>query len=341
MHPGAVFHEKGPVMTLPSIAIGKEIAAGSPLLMRRLGLDALPAHETLHLPLDRLIVPGAALIERSAKRLVKSIAQVGVLQTPSVTLSTGTGIHDPEATFEVIAGRRRVLAAQLAGLDVIKCEVYEASTPQLASLIMLIENGQRSSAWIKEVEALRRLLDKNIGMTLDDLAACGFDRASLSERLKVAQLPDPLVERVLGGEITRETARKIIRLTHTQQEQIAALAERGEEITVDVVKHALRTQIDAGFAPMQRQLTQPWTIAMGSFASSSPMLSPLTPMPPPENGAAEAVIPPARGSALAQLVADLRRFEQSDDYRSAPFAMRSLTTALIQQAEVGLRTAHA
>jgi ParB/RepB/Spo0J family partition protein len=299
--------------------LSADVQAGEPrdaVLLKRLGVDALPAHKTMYLPIERLIIPGAALIERHAKRLVKSIQRVGILQAPAVMLCTGSDIHDPDATFEVVAGRRRVLAARLAGLPVIKCEVYEASTPQLASLITLIENEQRSAAWVQEVEALRRLIDEGVGMTLDDLAAFGFDRASLCERLKIAQLPEPLVERVLAGQLTRETARKLVRLTRTQQEQIASLAERGEEITVDTVKHALRAQIDAGLAPVQAQLAQTWSIA-----------------PPPSPA-----LSPVPVSALTTLVADLRRFECSDEYRTVPLPVRSLTTALIQQVQVCLRT---
>ena len=320
--------------TLPG---GTEIAATDTLLLRRLGVETLPAHETRYVSLDRLIVPGAEQIARHVHRLVKSITQVGILQTPSVMLCTGTSIHDPEATFEVIAGRRRVLAARLAGLEVAKCEVYEASTPQLASLITLMENEQRSAAWVNVVEALRKLIDEKVGLTIDDLAAFGFDRASLTERLKVAQLPAPLIERVLAGSLNRETARRLIRLTHTQQEQIAALAQRGEEITVDVVKHALRAQIDAGFAPMQEQLAQAWQVTppvRSPAPSHSAPVSPPSPRITPDAGTMSAPT-----SALDRLVADLRRFEQSCEYRSVPPAVRSLTTALIQQAQVCLRAA--
>jgi ParB/RepB/Spo0J family partition protein len=305
------------------------------VLLKRLGIDTLPVHETLYVALERLIIPGAALIERSARRLVKSIERVGILQAPAVMLVQGSDIHAPDATFEVIAGRRRVLAARLAGLQVIKCEVYEASTPQLASLITLIENEQRSAAWVKEVEAIRRLIDEKVGLTLDDLAAFGFDRASLGERLKIAQLPEPLVERVLVGQLTRQTARKLVRLTRTQQEQIASLAERGEEITVDTVKHALRAQIDAGLAPMQAQLAQAWGIAPPLSSASSPMSAhAASANMPPENDNAV----PQTASALVQLVAALHHFEQSDDYRTVPQAVRSLTTALMQQVQVCLRT---
>ncbi len=305
------------------------------LLLKRLGVESLPAHETLYVALERLIIPGVQMIERQAKQLVKSIERVGILQAPAVMLVQGSDIHDPDATFEVIAGRRRVLAARLAGLEVIKCEAYQASTSQLASLITLIENEQRSSAWVKEVEALRKLIDERVGMTLDDLATFGFHRAQLSERLKIAQLPVPLVERVLAGEISRETARKLIRLTRAQQEQIAGLAAQGEDITVDVVKHALRAQIDAGFVPMQAQLAQAWSIAPPPSPALSPVPARAAPANmPPENDHAV----PQAASALMQLIADLRRFEQSDEYRTVPAAVRSLTTALSQQVQVCLRT---
>lgn len=320
-----------------AIPYGKEIAADT-LLMRRFGVETLPSHETRYVHLAHLIVPDAGRIERSARRLMKSIQQVGILQAPTVMLCTGVDIHDPDATFEVIAGRRRVVAARLAGLEVVKCEVYETSTPQLASLITLIENEQRSSAWIKEVEALRKLIDEEVGMTIDDLASLGFDRASLSERLKVAYLPGPLVVQVLAGGITRETARRLIRLTRTQQEQIAQLAERGEEITVSTVKQALRAQIDAGFAPLQGQLAQTWSLTQPPPFVATPADTGLVSL---ENGTD--MIPPnaapsTPGSALATLITDLRRFERSNDYRSAPQAVRSLTTTLLQQVQVYLRT---
>src|SRR5256886_3333678 len=193
-----------------------EVAPANAVLLRRLGLEALPAHETLILPTERLIVSCADNLTRSAKRLVKSIQHVGILQNPSVTVQGGLAMHDAEATYEVIAGRRRVLAARLAGLTVVKCEVYETSTMPLSALLALIENEQRSAAWVREVEALRCLIDEGVGMTLDDLTAFGFDRATLSERLKIAQLPAPLLARVLSGDVNREVARKLARLTQAQ-----------------------------------------------------------------------------------------------------------------------------
>src|SRR5258707_14676802 len=232
----------------------REVTPATAVLWRRLGIEALPAHETMLLPIGRHVVPAAGHLVRCANRLVKSIQHVGILQNPSVVVKAGADIHDTEATFEVIAGRRRVLAACLAGLAVVKCEAYSASTMPLSALLALIENEQRSAAWVREVEALRCLIDEGVGMTLDDLAAFGFDRATLAERLKIAQLPVPLLNRVLAGNVNREVARKLVRLTQAQQERIASLAEAGEEISAEQVNRILRAQINAGLEPIQAAL---------------------------------------------------------------------------------------
>src|SRR6516225_1987584 len=244
------------VTTMPSVLTEQdedihEVNPANAVLLRRLGLETLPEHETMLIPTERLIVSGADQLARSAKRLVKSIQQVGILQNPSVVVQGGCDMHDEEATFEVIAGRRRVLAARLAGLPVVKCEVYATSTLPLSALIALVENEQRSAAWIREVEALCCLIDEGVGMTLDDLATFGFDRATLAERLKIAQLPVPLLNCVLAGRINREVARKLVRLTQAQQERVASLALAGQDITAERVKDILRAQINTGLVPVQ------------------------------------------------------------------------------------------
>src|SRR6266700_3575038 len=199
-------------------------------LMQRLGITALPPHETMLLPLERMVVPGAALLTRSAARLVKSIQKVGLLQAPALVLRSGTTPHDPQATFEVVLGRRRILAARMAGLSVVKCEVYASGTPQLGALLGLIENEQRSAAWIKEIEDLRHLIDEGVGMTLDDLADFGFHRGQLAERLKIARLPDPILTSILAGKVSQEVAKRMARLSPVHQEQVAELAQAWAEL---------------------------------------------------------------------------------------------------------------
>ncbi len=331
----------------------REVNPANAVLLRRLGLETLPAHETLILPTERLIVSGADHLTRSAKRLVKSIQHVGILQNPSVVVQGGSNMHDEEATFEVIAGRRRVLAARLAGLTVVKCEVYAASTMQLSALLALIENEQRSAAWIREVEALHCLIDERIGMTLDDLAAFGFDRTTLAERLKIAQLPTPLLNRILSGNVSREVARKLVRLTQAQQERVASMALAGEEITAEQVKDILRAQINTGLVPVQGALAQGWNTTSSHLPvvpdTLVPDTSPFLAQPRREELAEQIGcldgegMPEACQTAstptMSSLLAALLAFEHCPDYRTAPQAVQTLTQALVQQLRIALRDA--
>lgn len=330
--------------------------------MRRLGIEALPTHETMPLPIERIMVPGAELLARPSKRLVKSIQHVGILQAPSVVLRSGTSMHDPAATFEVITGRRRVLAAACAGLTVIKCEVYATSTPQLSALLALIENEQRSAAWVKEVEDLHRLIDGEVGMTIDDLAAIGFDRATLSERLKIAQLPSPLLNRILAGEVSREVARKLARLTQVQQERIAGLASTGEEITAKRVKDILRAQINAGLVPVQTVLVQGWNAPSSHKAALADPAAPTNLSPhgcltasgceaqaeqvasTGKEAEQESVLEDCsiastslQFSPLSTVLDALHAFEHSPDYQTVPRTIQTLTQALVQQLRIALR----
>jgi ParB-like chromosome segregation protein Spo0J len=309
------------------------------VLLQRLGITALPAHETLVLPITRILVPGEELLARPSQRLVKSIVRVGILQAPAVMLVSGSSLHDEEARFSVVMGRRRILAARSVGLPTVTCEAYETGTPQLSAFLSLIENEQRSAAWVKEVQDLRQLIDDGVGMTLDDLAACGFDRGSLAQRLKIALLPPALLNLIFAGKMNLEVARKIARLNQAQQARVAQLAEDGEEVTAEQVKSVLRAQINSGLAPLQGALAQAWTQA-DAAAAATPMT---------ENGLAHScnadteVMPLQQGSealtprSLASTLVALQSFERQLGSDHALQRMRMLTTALIQELQVTLR----
>ncbi len=308
------------------------------VLLQRLGITALPAHETLVLPIARIFVPGEELLARPSQRLVKSIARVGILQAPAVMLVSGSSLHDEEARFSVVMGRRRILAARSVGLPTVTCEAYETGTPQLSAFLSLIENEQRSAAWVKEVQDLRQLIDEGVGMTLADLAACGFDRGSLAQRLKIALLPPALLNLIFAGKMNLEVARKIARLNQAQQARVAQLAEDGEEITAEQVKSVLRAQINSGLAPLQGALAQAWT--QEDAAGATPMAgdgldhscsADTEVMPPPQG--LEALTP----RSLASMLVALQSFEQQLGSDHALQRMRMLTTALIQELQVTLR----
>lgn len=293
------------------------------VLLARLGIDVFPSHDTRTLSLDHLIVPGASQITPSP-RLVKSIRLFGILQPPSVVLHAGQDEIDPDATFAVIFGRRRVLGARLAGRVETKCEVYESATPQLAAILGLIENEQRSAAWIREVQDLRGLIDDRVGMTVDELVAFGFDRTSLTFRLKLAQLPEALYTAVLAGTLSQVAAKKMMRLTSSQLHHLEEMVLSGEPMTEALVTGMLHVQVNAGLHALP--LDSGGTTLEGETSQREPWTT---------NTAAEDAHPP---STLPSIIALLQGFERGLLPGAATHTVRLLTKALLQELEVASRS---
>lgn len=282
-------------------------------ILSHLGLEALPTHETRWLPLERLEVSERHNVRVPAS-LVQSIKRFGVLQPPSVVRCSPPEEDEEHARYQVIAGRRRTEAARRARLTVLKVEVYAYSTPQLSALLALIENAQRSAAWRKEVADLRLLIEQGVGMTARELEACGFARAGLGERLKMAQLPAPFLDQIVSGTVSLEVARKLVRLTQGQLARVAQVAQE-EPLTADLVKHALKAQISASLSsrPIEFPL---WDAPSVSLMRGGPLTSEEQEAP----------------RSLTELLAALHAFCRSPDYQRVAEA-HLLIEALMQQLE--------
>lgn len=239
-------------------------------LMKRLGIKTPLSYETRHLPIERLIIPGEKLMKTSAGQFQTNIQLVGLLHAPLVVLEQGQGIDDPEATFRVVAGRRRVAGACRAGLTYIECRVYDALSPQMRALIVLSENMHRSPAWVEELKALVELVDEGVGMTDTELAkSLGVPVTRVREQLKLAHLPPPLLSQIFAGKMSLGSAKQLVRLSKTQQAFLASLAELGEEITSELVEQILRRQISTGLAPLQEMLAHQWEEPMPKIAHTN------------------------------------------------------------------------
>lgn len=287
-------------------------------IFHRLGLEALPTHETRWLPLARIQVSAEQKV-RVPTSLVQSIKLVGVLQAPSVVRISPPEVEEEQALYQVIAGRRRTKAAKRARLTVLKVEVYEYTTPQLSAFLALIENAQRSAAWIKEVADLRLLVSQRVEMTEKELIACGFARRGLSERLKMARLPAPLLEQIVSGTVTQEVARKLVRLKEEDLARVVQIAQ-DEPLTETVVSQALRAQIDSRLLPAQTGFP-----IWDTDTQAQP-----THMPLEETALTECV-------SLAHILQTLRAFTHSEAYWHVQES-HLLTQALIQRLETAERT---
>jgi ParB family chromosome partitioning protein len=149
--------------------------------------------------------------------LAESIAQHGVLQ-PVLVTETLEG-------YRLIAGERRLRAAQMAGLERIAAVVRQ-STAQDQLELALVENLQRTDLnALEEARAYRQLVDE-FGLTHEEIARkVSRARSTVANTLRLLDL-DPIVLEALGsGRISEGHGRAMLGLSVIQQRELLALTE--------------------------------------------------------------------------------------------------------------------
>lgn len=132
--------------------------------------------------------------EDELKALTASVRSHGVLQ-PLVVRALGDG-------YQLIAGERRLRAAQAAGLTEVPVHVVAFDDQQVFEAA-LVENIQRSDLNpIEKAQGFREYLDR-YGLTQDQFAArLGLDRTTISNLIGLLNLPAEVQEAVRVGHIT-------------------------------------------------------------------------------------------------------------------------------------------
>ncbi len=137
--------------------------------------------------------PRGKITPESVADLAASIKSLGLIQ-PVVAMM------DADGTATLIAGHRRVVAAKLAGLDKVPCEVLVGVDEETARRMTFIENLQRADVDpLLESELVGSLVKS--GMTHDEIAAeTGRGRQWVARRANLAKLSPSWRKRVKSGE---------------------------------------------------------------------------------------------------------------------------------------------
>lgn len=179
---------------------------------------------SVEIPISRIsgnpYQPRQRVEQESLQSLAASIAVHGVLQPVIVTESLDG--------YQLVAGERRVRAAQMAGLDHVPAIVRQmAQRDQLA--VALVENVQRADLNpIEEAHAYRQLAD-DFSLTQEEIATrVGRARSTVANTLRLLDL-DPSVQQALGeGHITEGHARALAGASAADQRQLVqAVMSRG------------------------------------------------------------------------------------------------------------------
>lgn len=106
-----------------------------------------------------------------------------------------------DGRFDLLAGHRRLRAAQMAGLEEVPCLVRELDDRE-ATFLVLLDNLQRENLlpW-EEGAGYRQLL--HAGMSPEEVAAStGHTRSYVLDRVALTTLPEEVLERFRRGQIT-------------------------------------------------------------------------------------------------------------------------------------------
>lgn len=146
--------------------------------------------------------PRKTFDEEELESLADSLRQKGVLQ-PIV-------VREHEGSYQIVAGERRYQAARKAGLDRVPVLVREVSNEELLQLA-LIENLQRSDLNpLEEALGYQALIDQN-GLTQAEVGAMlSKSRSTVSNALRLLDLPEAVKELLRTGALTAGHARAIL-----------------------------------------------------------------------------------------------------------------------------------
>jgi ParB family transcriptional regulator, chromosome partitioning protein len=161
--------------------------------------------------------PRGSFDANALEALAGSIASAGLLQ-PLIVRPL------EEGRYELVAGERRWRAAQKAGLDRVPAVIR--SSPEDERLqAALIENMVREDLNpVEESRACAALVD-DLGISKEELARrVGRSRASISNLIRLLDLPDPVLKLLERGDLSEGHGRAILQLD--DQDARTKLAKR-------------------------------------------------------------------------------------------------------------------
>ena len=153
--------------------------------------------------------PRKVFREEALEELAESIRHHGILQPLSVRR---VGI-----SYELIAGERRLRAAQRAGLTEIPCIVMNMDEKE-SGLTALVENLQRQDLdYIEEARGISFLMEK-FSFSQDQAAKMlGKSQSAVANKLRLLRHSPAVLERLRQHDLTERHARALLRLPTEQQ----------------------------------------------------------------------------------------------------------------------------
>lgn len=173
--------------------------------------------------------PRKSFQHRELQELAESIREHGIIQPLILTKDTDL----PEAKeYALIAGERRLKAAQQAGLETVPAILREASS-QDQLVVALIENVQREDLNPLETAGAYAQLSEEFGLTHEQIGQrVGKSRTAVTNTLRLLDLSDVVQQALRKGQITNGHARALLTLETTSSQTAALQTVLTKELNV-------------------------------------------------------------------------------------------------------------
>lgn len=188
--------------------------------------------------------PRKVFQQQALEELADSIRCHGILQPLSVR-RVGAG-------YELIAGERRLRAAQMAGLTEIPCIVMTMDEKE-SGMAAMIENLQRQDLdFIEEARGIQFLLNRWQLSQEQAAKILGKSQSSIANKLRILRHSDPVLEALRQGALTERHARALLRLPDEQQKltAIGVIVQMG--LSVQRTESYIETLLRQAPAPEKR-----------------------------------------------------------------------------------------
>lgn len=147
--------------------------------------------------------------EQDIKQLARSIEEHGILQPLLVS-------DKENGSYQLIAGERRWRAAKIANLEKVPALVRETNPQEILELA-LIENIQRADLSALEEAAAYQKLANDFQLTQQEIAdRVGKSRTTITNTLRLLELPDKIQKSLDNNEITEGHARALLGLSNAE-----------------------------------------------------------------------------------------------------------------------------
>ena len=187
------------------------------------------------------------------EELADSIRQHGILQPLSVRRVGNT--------YELIAGERRLRAAQLAGLNDIPCIIMNM-TDKESGMAAMVENLQRQDLdFIEEARGISLLME-SWNMSQDQAARLlGKSQSAVANKLRILRHSPKILAALRDGGLTERHARALLKLDD-ERDKLAAI-----QVIVKEGMSVARTEryIDQ---LLLRQSDEPRSVNLGVFLNN-------------------------------------------------------------------------